>query len=79
MKIRNGKFAVLRLGKNNEVLFSEYIRAKKAGLTKEGLLFLFKRVLNKNKKEPIEIQARKILERLLEIGGIDEERISEDR
>ena len=65
MFIKDGNFAVLRLNKRNEVLFSEYIRAKDAGISKAGLINAIEKVLRKNKELPVQKQATKILERLL--------------
>jgi len=67
-----GYFALVKLGRKKNVLFSEYIRAQRDGLPRSGLIFLIQNVLENNKKESTKKKAIKILERLLDVGGIDE-------
>lgn len=75
MKIRKGqKFALLRLGKYNDVLFTEYHRAKTDALTLDELLVNIRAVLEEHKAETTDIQARMVIERLLEIGIRDYEK-----
>lgn len=78
MFIKDGNFAVLRLNKRNEVLFSEYIRAKDAGISKAGLISAIEKVLRENKELSVQKQATKILERLLTLGRVNESRVPED-
>ena len=75
MKVLN-KFAFVRLDKNNNLLFSEYIRIQKENLTKDKAVRIIKSVLheNLNKNET----AKKILERLIS-GGIYVPMLSKSR
>lgn len=68
-----GYFALVKLGRGNNILYSEYIRAKKDALKRSGLIFLIQNVLETNKELCTKKQAAKILDRLLEVGGINEQ------
>lgn len=65
--------ALVRLNKNRELLFSELIRCRKDSLTREGTLHLIQRVLKQNKDLPDDKLAKKILNSLLGLGGINEQ------
>ena len=62
MKVLN-KFAFVRLDKNNNILFSEYMKAKKENLTKTLAVRIIKGVLRENLSE--DETAKQILERLI--------------
>lgn len=62
MKVLN-KFAFVRLDKNNNILYSEYIKAKKEYLTKATAVRIIKGVLRENLSENDTV--KQILERLI--------------
>ncbi len=62
------KFALVRLGKNGDVLFSEYQRAKRCGMKKRALEKEIVKVLSENEKSSLLKKAIKIVDRLLALG-----------
>lgn len=62
MKVLN-KFAFVRLNKNNEILFSEYCKAKNNYLTKDAAVRIIRGVLRENLSEDDTV--KQILERLI--------------
>lgn len=62
MKVLN-KFAFVRLDKNNNILYSEYIKAKKEYLTKATAVRIIRGVLRENLSENDTV--KQILERLI--------------
>lgn len=62
MKVIN-KFAFVRLDKNNNILYSEYIKAKKEYLTKATAVRIIRGVLRENLSENDTV--KQILERLI--------------
>lgn len=70
MKIKKQqKVALLKIGKNNNLLFSEYNRARRESMTiAELLLEIEHTIIDNADKTPAE-QARAIIEKMLKIGG----------
>lgn len=62
------RFALVRLGKNGDVLFSEYKRAKRCGMKKRALEKEIAMVLSKNEWRSPLMKAIKIVDRLLSLG-----------
>lgn len=69
---KSTRVALVRLGRNNNILFSEYIRAKKNTITRSELLITINSVLKENKELCSLSLSKKIVKKLLEIGGVDE-------
>ena len=66
------KIVVVRVGRNNNILYSEYMRAKTDALTRRQLVVLVSDILKENEGVPIISLAKKIIRTLIREGGIDE-------
>lgn len=73
MKRIKNKLALVKLGSKNNILYSEYLRIQKEALDVEDLVQMITNVLNLYKNESVKKQAKKIVEKLLDIGGINEQ------
>lgn len=70
---RENRFALLKLGTNREVLYSEYKRAKRSGLNKEEMIKTIADVLDEYEWESSKFKAKKVINTLLKIGLEGEE------
>lgn len=75
MKIENTYYALLRLGKNKNVLYNECIRAKDIAFTRSELIKSFTEILEKNKKTSKEKVAYKLINCILKKGRVDENKL----
>jgi hypothetical protein len=70
---RENRFALLKLGTNREVLYAEYKRAKRSGLTREELIETIAGILEEYNGKNNTFKAKKIMTTLLKIGLEGEE------
>lgn len=70
MTVNNTYYALLRLGKQKNVLYNEYIRAKRDAFTRAELIELFKEILEK--KIPNDKKVYKLINCFFKKGVADD-------
>lgn len=68
MKTRGYYFALIKLGKNKDVLYAEYQRAKRCGLKKSEIEKAIIDILEETEGRSPLIQAEQIVAKLLSLG-----------
>lgn len=66
------RVAIVRVGKNNNILFSEVIRSRKDAITRHQLEVAVWGVLKQNQNIKPFYLSKKIISAIMELGGVNE-------
>ena len=68
----NRRIAIVRVGKNNNILFSEVIRSRKDAVTRHQLEVAVWGVLKQNQNVKPFYLSKKIISAIMQLGGVNE-------